>query len=226
MSATTTRRIEDATPAHAATDWKMAALAIAAAVGMVWWFKLSLDFDVNAPSFNPAVFVPVVLALYGVLQAVTYLRGRSLGSRFGVSAFEMLGHTVDTGSTLRGRVLTSRDLHSPGGFRLRLQCIEEVATPTTRATRAPGAAIASSGSRTTPCSRPGRVRAACQWSSPFPPLRPTSSRPATASAGSSKSRRWRMGRATKRSLGYRSRAPRPERPGAARWLRIAASTAS
>ena len=42
-----------------------------------------------------------------------------------VSAFEMLGHTVDTGSTLRGRVLTSRVLHSPGGFRLRLQCIEE-----------------------------------------------------------------------------------------------------
>ncbi len=125
MSATTTHRIEDATPVHAATDWKMAALAVAAAVGMVWWFKLPLDFDVNAPSFNPAVFVPVVLVLYGVLQAVTYLRGRRLGSRFGVSAFEMQGHTVDTGSTLRGRVLTSRDVHAPGGFRLRLRCIEE-----------------------------------------------------------------------------------------------------
>ncbi len=126
MSAPATRSIEDATPVHAAADWKMAALAIAAAVGIVWWFKLPLDFDVNGPSFNPAVFVPVALALYGVLQAVTFLRGRRLGNRFGVSEFEVQGHSVDIGSTLPGRVLTSRDLNAPDGFRLRLRCIEEV----------------------------------------------------------------------------------------------------
>ena len=45
MSATTTHRIDDATPVQAATDWKMATLAIAAAAGMVWWFKLPLDFE-------------------------------------------------------------------------------------------------------------------------------------------------------------------------------------
>ena len=125
MSSTTIRRIDDATPVHAATDWKMAALSIAAAVGLVWWFELPLDFDVNAPSFNPAVFVPVVLVVYGIVQALKFLRGRSVGSRFGVSTFEMHGHTVATGATLRGRVITSRNLSGPGGFLLRLRCVEE-----------------------------------------------------------------------------------------------------
>jgi len=126
MASPTTRRIDDATPVHAATDWTMAALSIAAAVGIVWWFALPLNFDVNAPSFNPAVFVPVALVLYGAVQGVKYLRARGIGQRFGASVFEMQGHALAVAGTLRGRVITARDLAAPGGFRLRLRCIEEV----------------------------------------------------------------------------------------------------
>lgn len=121
-----TRRIDDATPVHAATDWTMAALSLTAAVAMVWWFELPLNFDVNAPSFNPAVFVPVALVLYGVVQAAKFLRARTTGRRFGASVFEMQGHALAVGGSLRGRVMTARDLAAPGGFLLRLRCVEEV----------------------------------------------------------------------------------------------------
>lgn len=121
-----TRRIDDATPFHATTDGTMAALSLAAAAGMMWWFEMPLDFDVNSPSFNPAVFLPVALVLYGIVQGVKYLRARSTGQRFGASVFEMQGQAVAIGGTLRGQVKTSRDLAAPGGFRLRLRCIEEV----------------------------------------------------------------------------------------------------
>ena len=125
-SPTVTRRIEDATPVHAGTDWKMAALSIAVAVGVVWWFQMPLSFDVNSPSFNPAVFVPVLLGLYGVTQAFSWMRGRNVGSRFGTSVFEMHGNAVSAGQTLRGRVITSRDLPAAGGFLVRLRCVEAV----------------------------------------------------------------------------------------------------
>jgi hypothetical protein len=126
MATRTTRRIDDSTPFHATTDWTMAALSLAAAVGMVWWFDMPLNFDVNSPSFNPAVFVPLALTAYGVVQSARFLRARRIGQRFGASVFEMQGHAVAVGGTLRGQVMTARDLAAPGGFRLRLRCIEEV----------------------------------------------------------------------------------------------------
>lgn len=123
-AAPTLRRIEDSSPFQGETSWIMAALAAAAAVGIVWGFKLPLDFDVNSPSFNPAVFVPVVLLACALWQAVKSLRALALGRRFGASAFEMQGECVGLGETLRGRVLTSRDLKAADGFHLRLRCIE------------------------------------------------------------------------------------------------------
>lgn len=118
------RRIEDATPFHAETNWIMAALAIAVAVGIVWWFGLPLEFDFQSPSFNPAVFVPVALIGYGLWQGVQSLRARAVGRRFGASVFEMQGECVGLGETLLGRVLTARDLNAPDGFQLRLCCVE------------------------------------------------------------------------------------------------------
>ena len=126
MGTPDTRRIDDATPFHATTDWTMAALALAAAAGIIWWFQMPLDFDVNSPSFNPAVFVPVALGLYGVVQGAKFLRARSTGLRFGASVFEMQGQAVALGGTLRGRVMTARNLAAPDGFVLQLRCIEEV----------------------------------------------------------------------------------------------------
>ena len=126
MSQPVTRRIEDATPFHAGTDRTMAVLSLAVAVGVVFWFKLPLNFDVNSPEFNPMVFLPVVLVLYGVAQAFKSVRGRGIVNRFGASVFEMQGNAVSVGQTLRGRVVTSRDLIATSGFRLRLRCIEEV----------------------------------------------------------------------------------------------------
>ncbi len=126
MSTTTTRRIEDATPHHARGNWIGAILAFAAAGVVVWWFDLRLAFDTNAPDFNPAVFVPVALALAGVVQAVRAIRVGIVARRFGPSAFDVEGGHVEPGGVLRGRVLTSRDLAPAAGFRVRLRCIETV----------------------------------------------------------------------------------------------------
>lgn len=126
MSAQSIRRIEDSTPFHGTTAWILAALCLAAAVAVVFVFDLKLDFDVNSPTFNPAVFLPVILAAVGLFQAVKALRARSTGRRFGASVFEMEGERVELGETLRGRVKTSRDLVARDGFAVRLACIETV----------------------------------------------------------------------------------------------------
>jgi hypothetical protein len=126
MSQSTVRRIEDSTPFHTETNWIMAVLSIAAALGIVWWFDLPLDFDLSSPSFNPMVFLPVVLAGYGLVQAARAARARAQGRRFGASVFEMEAQSIQLGDTLRGHVITARDLRAPEGFVLRLRCIEKV----------------------------------------------------------------------------------------------------
>jgi hypothetical protein len=120
------RRIEDSTPFHAGTDWIMGLLTIGAAVVVVWWFQVPLEFDFNSPSFNPAALLPVLLVAYGLIQTAKSMRARMIGRRFGLSVFEMEGERVALGQSLRGWVLTARDLVTSGGFLLRLRCIEEV----------------------------------------------------------------------------------------------------
>lgn len=124
MSTTGILRIEDATPFHASVDWKMGVLALAAAAGIVWGFGLRLDFDTSAPEFNPAVFVPVLLAAYGALQLIRFLRAGAVGRRFGATVFEMQGTRLFAGDTLRGHVRTARHLPASDGFRLRVRGIE------------------------------------------------------------------------------------------------------
>lgn len=123
MPSPSVQRIEDSTPFHAAVDWKMGALAIAAAIAAVWFFKLPLVFDPSAPEFNPAIFVPVLLLAYGLWQLVRAMGSRAAGRRFGATVLELAGDRLRPGGTLRGRVVTSRDLAASQGFRLRLRCI-------------------------------------------------------------------------------------------------------
>lgn len=126
MSAPSTRRIEDATPTHVESGWIGASLCFAAAVAIVGWFRLPLEFDFDSPAFNPMVLVPVFLVGFGTFQAAKAARGTLRQRRFGASVFEMEGERVAVGGTLRGRVLTARDLEPPGGFVLRMRCIEAV----------------------------------------------------------------------------------------------------
>lgn len=124
MAPQETLRIEDATPVHTSSSWMVGTLLAAAAVGVVWWFHLPLDFDMQSPSFNPMVFVPVVLLGFGVVQIAKAVRGRALARRFGATRFEMEGKRAAPGETLVGRILTARDMRPAGGFLLRMPCIE------------------------------------------------------------------------------------------------------
>ncbi|MCY2959886.1 MAG: hypothetical protein NTY35_06940 [Planctomycetota bacterium] len=126
MSTPRIHPIEDATPTHTSSAWFGAVLALAAAAGIVLWFHLPLEFDFDSPSFNPMVLVPVVLAGFGIVQTVKGVRGSIQQRRFGASCFEMEGDRVAVGGTLRGRILTARDLEPPGGFLLRMRCVESV----------------------------------------------------------------------------------------------------
>lgn len=118
------RRIDDATPFHAAVDWKMGALALGAAAAAAVAFRTSLTFDVNAADFNPIVAVPLLLAGYGVVQLGKAFGARRVANRFGHSFFDMSGQSVRRGERLSGSIVTGRDLVAPGGFALRLRCIE------------------------------------------------------------------------------------------------------
>lgn len=124
MVETDTRRIDDSTPFHAGTGWMMGGLSLAAAVVVAALSGWPPNVDPNSPDFTPAVFVPVVLGVYGLVQLARAARSRSIGRRFGATVFEMEGHSVRPGATLRGRVVTASDLAAPAGFTLRLRCIE------------------------------------------------------------------------------------------------------
>lgn len=119
------RRIDDATPFHAAVDWKMGALTLGAAAAVAWAFRASLTFDVNAPDFNPIVAVPLLLAGYGAVQLGKAFGARRVTNRFGHSVFDMRGQFVRTGGTLEGRIVTAHDLNAPQGFLVRLRSIEQ-----------------------------------------------------------------------------------------------------
>jgi len=126
MSAPTIRRIEDSTPFHAGTSWISAVLALLVAGGVLMWLGFPLVVDPNDPAFNPAILVPILLVIVGLVQAVKAFRGGRTARRFGPSAFEMVGGQVGSDGLLSGRVFTARDLAPAAGFRLRLRCIESV----------------------------------------------------------------------------------------------------
>ncbi len=104
----------------------MAVLGLGAALGIVAVYRDSLELDVRSPSFNPAVFVPAILALYGGWQALQALRAWRIVRRFGRSVFEMQGRAAHMGETLRGRILTSFTERPDDGFAVRLRAVEAV----------------------------------------------------------------------------------------------------
>jgi hypothetical protein len=119
-------RIEDVTPFEATGRVIMAVIGFGAALGIVAAYHDSLELDVRSPSFNPAIFVPAILALYGVWQAFQALRARRIARRFGRSVFEMQGRATHMGETLRGRILTSFRERPDDGFTVRLRAVEAV----------------------------------------------------------------------------------------------------
>lgn len=123
-----TRRIEDGNAFNATTSWIMATLTAVAAVAIVWYFALPLNFDFNDPAFNPAVFVPVILALASLWYLFGGVKGSLLGGKFGKSVLEMKGRRLLPGQTLEGVIRTAREVRPTGDYTLHFQCIETVKT--------------------------------------------------------------------------------------------------
>jgi hypothetical protein len=120
------RRIGEATDFETSTHWFMAALLFGAAIACVWFFKLSFDFDLDSPDFNPLVAVPIVLALFGLRPLALAIRHTMLARQFGESALEMDGESVPPGGTLKGTIRTSAALTPQGDYQIWLRCIEAI----------------------------------------------------------------------------------------------------
>lgn len=120
MDAPTIRRIPDATPRPARGFWTSAVAALVIAGVVAWW----LDAAITDP--KPALYVAVLMASIGLVQAVRAVRSEFVTRRFGASVFDVEGGHVAPGGELRGRVFTSRDLTPTAGFRVRLRCFERV----------------------------------------------------------------------------------------------------
>ena len=121
-----TRRIGEATDFETSTHWFMAALLFGAAIACVWFFKLSFDFDLDSPDFNPLVAVPIVLALFGLRPLALAIRHTMLARQFGESVLEMEGESVPPGGTLKGTLRTSAKLTPQGDYQIWLRCIEAI----------------------------------------------------------------------------------------------------
>jgi hypothetical protein len=120
------RRIGEATHFETSTHWFMAALLFGAAIACVWFFKLSFNFDIDSPDFNPLVAVPIVLALFGLRPLALAIRHTMLARQFGASTLEMESESAPLGGTLKGKIRTSTALTPQGDYEIRLRCIEAV----------------------------------------------------------------------------------------------------
>lgn len=119
-----TIRAEDGSSFHAETNWIMAILLLGAAAGVVWYFKMPMNFDFDSPQFNPAIFVPVFLGGYGLNYLARSILGTVRAKLFGVSVLEIQGSTVRMGQTIKGVVRTPVELRPTSDYELHLQCIE------------------------------------------------------------------------------------------------------
>lgn len=122
------RAIGDETGSNAVTRWAMAILFLAAAAGTWWWFRGSLNYDVNSRDFNPLGLVPIVLAAIGLWNLVPAIRGTLVSRKFGGTSFAMDGDDVALGETLSGRIRTAADIAPTGDYVVTLQCVEAITT--------------------------------------------------------------------------------------------------
>jgi hypothetical protein len=120
-------RTEDSGGFHASVDWMMAGLLLGGAGLAVWYFKIAWNFDFDSRDFSPIVFVPVIVGGYGLYYFVGALRGTLRGRKFGTSTLAILGGEVRMGTTLKGVIRTSVELHPQSDYEIRLQCIETFA---------------------------------------------------------------------------------------------------
>ena len=105
----------------------MAVLLLGAAGLAVWYFKIAWNFDFDSPDFNPIVFVPIFLGVYGLYHFTLALRATLLRRKFGSSTMHIEGGDVSMGATIRGVIRTEAELHPTGDYEIRLQCIETFA---------------------------------------------------------------------------------------------------
>jgi hypothetical protein len=120
--------VGDETGANAITRWAMAVLFLAAAAGTWWWFRGSLNYDVNSRDFNPLGLVPIALAAIGLWNLVPAIRGTLVSRKFGGTSFVMDGDDVALGETLAGRIRTATDLAPTGEYVVTVQCVEAITT--------------------------------------------------------------------------------------------------
>lgn len=121
-----TRRVGDTTNFETSIHWIMAALLFGGAIACVIYFKPPFNLDPGSRDFNPLVFVPIALALFGLRPLAKAIRHTLLARRFGESTLEMAGESVPLGGTLDGTIRTSRRLVPGGDYKIWLRCIEAI----------------------------------------------------------------------------------------------------
>lgn len=118
MSATTA---DSPAPAH----WFMAVLLLGAALGIVIFLPMEWVLDVNAPDFNPLIFIPLFVGAFGVYHLVHAILWTRRGQRSGSATMTLDGPgPVRMGGRIKGTVRTARPLQPAGDYVLSLQCVE------------------------------------------------------------------------------------------------------
>ncbi len=125
-SGPTLLRIADSNTEDTSLNFATAAVFIALAPLMVWYFGMPLNVDVESPDFNPAILMPIVLVAFGLYYFALATRDALRRREFGQSVLEVAGDQVDFGGRLVGMVRTVSELRPHGDYELRLACIETV----------------------------------------------------------------------------------------------------
>lgn len=109
----------------------MAVLILGAAAASiaypVLYLQMSFVLDPYSPDFNPAVFVPVFLFVFGLRQLVSAVHGTLLRRRFGQSVMQIDGKSIAPGETLKGVIRSPVHFEPVGDYEIRLQCVQKVA---------------------------------------------------------------------------------------------------
>lgn len=119
----TQRGRPEAGAGNGSSEYIFAATLIAAALAMPWYFELPLNFDVNAPDFNPLIFFPIILGGIGLVVLFRTVRATLQARQVGTAI--LATPTARIGASYEAVIRTAADVQAKGDFTGTLRCMRK-----------------------------------------------------------------------------------------------------
>lgn len=105
------------------SEYIFAATLIATGLAMPWYFELPLNFDINAPDFNPLIFFPAILGGIGLVVLFRTVRATLQARSVGTAI--LATPTARVGAPYEAVIRTAIDVQAKGDFTGTLRCLRK-----------------------------------------------------------------------------------------------------